>query len=62
MLNTKYRKALFNTNDRRYPYLFLDENNMYHLITKDMRSSGDIFNGEADVLKHFPKADILQHE
>lgn len=54
----KYRKALFNTNDPHYPYLFLDENNMYHLITTNMRLSGDVFDGEAEVLKYLPKADL----
>lgn len=52
----KYRKALFITNDRQYPYLFLREDGMYTLIKEDGTLSGDGFTDKEDVLKYFPKA------
>jgi hypothetical protein len=52
----KYRKALFITNDRKYPYLFLREDGIYSLIQEDGTLSGDGFDGKADVLKYFPNS------
>jgi hypothetical protein len=54
----KYRKALFITNDRQYPYLFLREDGIYSLIQADGTLSGDGFNGKMEVLKYFPNAVI----
>jgi hypothetical protein len=54
----KYRKALFNTNDRQYPTLFLREDGMYILIDREGNLTGDGFYDAADVLKYFPQADV----
>ena len=54
----KYRKALFITNDRKYPYLFLREDGIYSLIKEDGTLSGDGFDTKEDVLKYFPNAVI----
>jgi hypothetical protein len=54
----KYRKALFITNDRQYPYLFLREDGVYSLIQADGTLSGDGFDGKMEVLKYFPNAVI----
>lgn len=54
----KYRKALFATNDRHYPFLFLQDDGIYKLIKADGTLSGDGFYSIEDVLKHFPKAEL----
>jgi hypothetical protein len=54
----KYRKVLFATNDKQYPYLFLREDGIYSLICADNTLSGDGFYSQEDVLKHFPKTDF----
>ena len=54
----KYRKVLFNTNDKSYPYLFLMDDGMYKLIKADGTLSGDGFDSKEDVLKYFPKAEL----
>lgn len=54
----KYRKVLFITNDRQYPYLFLREDGYYVLIANDNTLSGDAFDSKEHVLKYFPKADL----
>ena len=54
----KYRKALFATNDRQYPFLFLREDGMYTLIKADGTLSGDGFDSVEHVLKYFPKAEL----
>ena len=55
---SKYRKALFATNDRQYPFLFLQDDGMYKLIKADGTLSGDGFDSVEDVLKYFPKAEL----
>lgn len=58
-INMKYRKALFATNDRKYPYLFLMEDDVtYMLIKADGTLTGDAFDGREDVLKYFPQAEL----
>ena len=54
----KYRKALFQTNDKQYPFLFLQDNGMYKLIKADGTLSGDGFDSVEDVLRYFPKAEL----
>lgn len=54
----KYRKVLFNTNDKKYPLLFLREDGIYQLICADGTLSGDGFDGKDDVLKYFPKSEL----
>jgi len=56
----KYRKVLFNTNDKKYPTLFLREDGVYILIDEYGNLTGDGFDGVADVLKYFPQADIKE--
>jgi hypothetical protein len=52
----KYRKALYITNDGKYPYLFLREDGIYSLIQADGTLSGDGFDDKVEVLKYFPNA------
>jgi len=52
----KYRKALYITNDGKYPYLFLREDGIYSLIKADGTLSGDGFDDKIEVLKYFPNA------
>ena len=52
------RKALFQTNDKQYPLLFLQDNGRYELIKADGTLTGDWFDGVDDVLKYFPKAEL----
>jgi hypothetical protein len=54
----KYRKALFNTNDREYPFLFLRNDGIYTLINADGTLTGDGFDGVDEVLKYFPETDL----
>jgi hypothetical protein len=54
----KYRKVLFNTNDRKYPTLFLRGDGIYILIDKEGNLTGDGFDGVDHVLKYFPKAEL----
>ena len=54
----KYRKVLFNTNDKTYPTLILRNDGIYTLVDKDGHLTGDGFDGKEDVLKHFPNADL----
>jgi hypothetical protein len=54
----KYRKVLFNTNDRQYPFLFKREDNIYILIDSNGKLSGDGFDSVEHVLKYFPKAEL----
>lgn len=51
----KYRKALFQTFDSKYPTLFLRDDGMYILIDNEGNLSGDGFDGREHVLKYFPK-------
>lgn len=50
----KYRKALFSTNDKKYPFLFLRNDGIYTLICADGTLSGDGFETKEEVLKYFP--------
>lgn len=54
----KYRKALFNTNDRQYPFLFLRDDGIFTLISADGTLTGDGFDSVEMVLKYFPEADL----
>lgn len=54
----KYRKALFQTFDSKYPTLFLRDDGMYILIDNEGNLSGDGFDGREHVLKYFPKANV----
>jgi hypothetical protein len=56
--NPKYRKVLFQTNDKKYPFLFLREDGIYKLIKADGTLSGDGFYDRNDVLKHLPETEI----
>lgn len=54
----KYRKALFTTNIKEYPFLFLQDDGMYKLIKANGMLSGDGFESIEHFLKYFPKAEI----
>lgn len=53
------RKVIFSTNDTEYPTLIKRDDNSYVLIDKDGKLTGDGFFDDANVLKYFPKADLL---
>jgi hypothetical protein len=54
----KYRKALFNTNERDYPFLFLGNDGTFTLIRADGTLTGDGFDSVEMVLKYLPNADL----
>jgi hypothetical protein len=52
------KKVLFQTNDNKYPFVFLQNDGTYHIIKVNGTLTGDVFDSKEEVLIHFPKADL----